>query len=783
MVMLKIAKPAKDLRAPGSKVAHDAQRNCLTCLMFSVCQDPEKKRKPHAYRCSKWHELPVLKAAKSFESAMVFDHEAPPRIPILLPGGKKDHPSIIDMVAEALKANLPVPPDFTSGVRDLPRAKNFWQWADGEDFCNTRESGIRLFPKQFEVCMNMLGEACPRCSDPKFYPVVPFDVDIEEVLDHVTLMEDGVCPSCKARKHDLIASGEIIDYLTMAGIAGQRSGKNITAAILETYNIHRWQTIPSPHRLFGLPPFQLLTGTYSSVTFDQAKENVFEPIRNLVNEAPWFGQYHELLDAKANDLGDEPLYKIADTFIRYRLSKTFYGISSANQRTTRGRSRISVIADETGWWYHGNDDTKSTRERANATEYYIAVKRSMLTVTSAYRRLMEKGYDSVPKPVIVTISSPSAVNDFIMTMNRAALKRPKGEVYTWKIPTWEFNPYMRKDVELKEEFDTDPTKAWRDYGCEPPHSSAGWIVEKANAVTVFDGKPNVIKATQLALRGKKDGRLRTSAKVTFRKTFNGGRVLCLDAGQTSNSFGLCVAHIDEDTGHMVVDGLMEVQPRPGAPISLRSVYDNVIVPIVENLGIRVVVADHWQSKKMLEDLATDFELSCFEHRLKYEHMSAYRQDIYDKKVVLPVLEMDADKALASDWPEKSYPSIFLGSPAAHLLYQMMSVVDIPNRAVEKGSGMTDDIFRASALAHWAVNNEETASILDEPVADAPPPRSSVIGITGSSSGVGAPAGSADFRSPIGVVSGRAGFGMGDSVGSVTASRSGGSVFGVSGSSG
>ena len=528
------------------------------------------------------------------------------------------------------------------------------------------------------------------------------------------------------------------------GLLNHNSGKSFTTAVIETFMIHKWlRAITNPQALLSLPQQQLLTGTYISMTFEQTLRNLFTPIRNFVTDTPWFSEYHKLLTDYEENTG-ENLFTVNELFIRYRHRRLLFHVASANKRSLRGATRISSVNDELGWFQ--NSDKAKDLERASGSEVYDAMERSLGTATTAYHNLSLKGYNNMPKPYIAAISSPSDTNDKVMELYRDGVGTTT--TYCVKAATWEFNPHMPKTAPLiVQAFRRDPVSAMRDWGAEPPLSAAGWVSEIGNVTPLFDPKRrNAVSLKQVRLRTR-TGSMRMSANVVLHKEYDGGRVLTLDAARTNNAFGFAVAHKDDDTGKIVFDALGEVQPATNCPISFLSIYENVLLPLVEGLGVRVVVTDTWQNVKILDTLEQDTGVTPFQQKLKYSDFVAAKDSVYDRKVVFPALDMKggadavfdkSTKTHGGDGEADTYPSKFMGKPVSHLLYQIMSVRDYPQSAqVTKGPGTNDDIFRCFVLAHWALSVETICGIIaGEAAEEEAAAESNVIGVIRGMGGSG-----------------------------------------------
>lgn len=122
-----------------------------------------------------------------------------------------------------------------------------------------------------------------------------------------------------------------------------------------------------------------------------------------------------------------------------------------------------------------------------------------------------------------------------------------------------------------------------------------------------------------------------------------------------------------------------------------------------------MVADRWQSIKVLHDAEHDFKgLSTETYSLKYEDMVLVKESLIEGRILLPKLDLkDINDAVEYD-PAK-YPALFQNRPVAHLVLQMVSVRDTGDDVV-KGD-VTDDLWRAVALGGAFALDPEYAEFL------------------------------------------------------------------------
>lgn len=731
----------------GDPVKNEIARNCLGCARFTICRDT---RKAWNFACTRFAPMPEL--VDFTQSVAELRDEAAERAITKAAKSRavahrdESMVNLEQMVEDALSSGFGVPPDLRIDDRDLKLAPNFWSWLTDKRFM---ASDQLLFPKQIEIALHLLGEYCPRCSDNEFAHDIPFKIRIDKIWDRVVLLRNGKCPECGVTKSELVEEEELNEYYELAGVAGQRSGKTLLTSFIESYQIHRWVKSPNPQAMYRIMPQQGLMGTYVALTFAQAKENYFDTVRNYLEASPWFRAYHSMLDDYGEKYGEE-LYGFKETFIKYNHRNLFFAPSGPNKRTLRGRTRIAAGVDEMGWFPWGDDNKDKTK--MSGDEVYKALKNSMTTMTSGHARLLKKGNDNIPKPLIVAISSPSEAGDMIMQLYNAS--EGNRYVYGFKYATWDFNPTLTKDdPTIASAFRLDPVAAMRDYGAEPPMSDRAFITEKNNVARCFGKRGNIVRLKQRVVKSKKTGLRQMTGDVNVMPRIRTNRVLCLDAGIVGNSFAMCTAYYDYLEDKVVIDGLAEIMSNRQAPTSMSRVYDDVLVPIAEIADCKVAVCDRWQSEKMLGDFENDLDMQPLKESLKYGAFSMFRDAVYDNKIKFPKLELPEDVIMSASG---DYPTRFVDNPVSHLMYQILTVRDKPGKTVEKGSGSEDDLFRTVVLAYWALTNQDIRDMLGHAEPDRMP---TVIGMVASGASPGSSRGSS-----MGAMGSRAGFGEGESSG-------------------
>lgn len=355
--------------------------------------------------------------------------------------------------------------------------------------------------------------------------------------------------------------------------------------------------------------------------------------------------------------------------------------------------------DELGWFDNSKDNKKV---KINAKEVYIALERSLLTVRTAASKLIKSGYDDVLHGHFLNVSSPSSQRDMICELTRNAVD--SRTIYGIIRPTWMMNPTITRE-DLNEEYNKDPVAAERDYGAEPPLSNNPFIQSQAHLDKVMEGNKGngiVIKHYQNKTR---DGFYSRYAKIVKCRRCSQPSLLAIDAGHTNNSFACVVGRLSED-GLTKIDLYVEIMPRPGIPLNYTLIYDHIIVPLFEERNIQVLLADRWNSLKLLSDSEVYHDITAKQYSLKYSDLWNTKTAIEQQEILLPSLPKDLTVEEALLFDQDEYPRCFEYKPVEHFCLQALTVQDTGSSVIKGDGDLTDDIWRAMALAHWGIQDEQ-----------------------------------------------------------------------------
>lgn len=596
-----------------------------------------------------------------------------------------------------------LPQDLSIDDRDLPAAENVIDFFYNERFLkNMVPDG--LFPRQISILLHLMGEFCPRCSDMEYFNNIAVDENTDQIFDRVQLLKYGICPKCGARKSELYATGELDIPNEFIGLCGQRSGKSSLTAMTISYVLHKFLKVPNLARTYKLLPSSPFTCPLVALSFNKALELLYNPLYNYLTNGNWYKEYHNFLKDQQYKF-DQEIFAVKDTFARYRHRNILVIPLGPDKRKLRGNTSLIGAVDELSWMIStGKDNIKF-----DADEIYTSLNNSFMTARSSAMRLLKEGYDNLPQPMLFDISSPSSKKD--KTCRLYEESKTSRRIYGVHYATWELNPTLPfEGEEMQGELKKLGQRFWRDFGAVPPNSSSPFM----SSIELL--KSNCSNNSNLSKITKKTNYIQTQEfthgdlVIPCQQSGNiPNRILAMDAGVINNSFSFVLAHIetvpgatvlDKDKKIVVFDSLMEIIPEENKPLNFSKIFDNVIVPCIKNLNVKLVCTDRWQNLKILSDIQNDKALNnCLtaQYSVKYSDFIEYKQAFLDNAVRIPKPELKWDEIELHGGD--NYPYCFENMPISHYIFQCLTVEDKMGKTVEKGEGCTDDIFRASVLAY------------------------------------------------------------------------------------
>lgn len=595
-----------------------------------------------------------------------------------------------DIFDELQKSGLDPSIFETIDERSFDKAPNFLEWVIGPSFLNTS-----ILPKQVEMGAKLFADYCPRCSNSGFIDKL-YDQSVGVIRDNIRFLEHGICPKCKVTRYELIKNDELNQYYEIVGCMGQRSGKTKAVGLLGSYVLHRYLKIPNPLRFFGQPSGEMLSGTFSALTLQQAKSTSWESFRGFIDASPWFQSYHKFLKEEGKRLGIE-LFSSNKTEFHYKHKQMYWNCTGSEDRKLRGSTRIWASIDELGWFV--SDDAKKDLTIMNADGVYTALSNSLSTMKMKYSQLWGPNTFDAPFPIMANTSSPSSVKDKIMRLVRDAQQNKT--ILAFHCPSWEANPDYTYDTLRNMYAHMTETDFMRDYGAEPPLASNPFLDDPIYVDKIAVG--GQISNVEVEKVQDKDafGDLYQYVKAKIKNPDNKtSRLLSFDLGYKKNGLAACLFSLTAES-RIKLDLAVNLIPSSNSPINIVKVFDNFTIPLVENFNIMYAFFDRWNSLDQIQRLR-DHKVDASIYSLTYQDMMDVKSMITTQSLVVPKLGKNmSDYVSRYIEDEKSISN----EPVATLGIQLLTVRDIGSRVAKPLQG-DDDLFRAFCLGVNRLNDNK-----------------------------------------------------------------------------
>jgi uncharacterized membrane protein YgcG len=152
--------------------------------------------------------------------------------------------------------------------------------------------------------------------------------------------------------------------------------------------------------------------------------------------------------------------------------------------------------------------------------------------------------------------------------------------------------------------------------------------------------------------------------------------------------------------------MVEVIPEKGTMhLNFAKIVSELIHPIIDQFNVQGVVADRWQSILLLHQLAEDFGIYTEQYSVRREDFDLVKSYLLGGEFEMPKLSQKPDSILTPELT--NYPNCFDFKPVDHMFLQILTVKDA-GRTITKGTGLTDDLFRALVLGSAYVLDDDWA---------------------------------------------------------------------------
>lgn len=594
------------------------------------------------------------------------------------------------LVKQAIQSNYdPTVLENVHQELDFPWAENWFQFLTGEEFLN-----IVPFPTQVKIGTLLFEDYCPICSDVEYLNNL-YNEPIREIPEKVIFLKDGVCPVCGRTWYDFYSEGKFNAYQELHICAGQRGGKTALTAMLAGYILHRYLRIPNISKYFRLLP-QTFHMTFTALTVTQAYTIIWQEFKDMVISSPWFQNYINTYKKLERETG-ETYIKVLDKEIKFEHKKIVVGIAPPDKRTLRGKTRIFTSIDELGWF---DTDEKLLKDANGARK---ALVNSLQTVRSAaFSRLKEGDFYPWLTAWEINISSPSRVNDMIMTLVKKSANQRNALAF--HLPTWELNPNVTRESLMQS---LEPGQDFeRDFAAIPPMTNNPWYKDLDTVVSLCRDRGQEDFWTWIQHKDDKTGRTWAEiGKLIHDKTTP--RIIAVDTGFSNNAFAVGV--FSWNKSGFVVDGVLEVRPDTNHVVDFPKMYDKVISVLINQLFIVKILFDRWNSLDFVQKLQHE-GYNVQQISLRYNHFSRIKGAVSQSSFPKPEFPLEEIK-----YTQHLLEELIEGRPVFHFLVQLLTVRDLGTKVVKPLKG-DDDIFRTYALAlwYWLEYKEELEKFLSSP---------------------------------------------------------------------
>lgn len=440
-------------------------------------------------------------------------------------------------------------------------------------------------------------------------------------------------------KHDVIwpklipeyaelCSGKYVEALMTGGIG---TAKTTLSTYALAYETHKIMCLRDPHGEFGLDPASEIVMVFQSVTAGTARSVDYNFFRAIIDSSPWFQERTEY----DHDLKSE---------LRFANKLTVKAVNSL-ETAAIGQNVIGGLIDEINFFQLVQ---QSKRAMAGETLYDQAQQNYNAIVRRRESRFMERG--ELPG-LLCLVSSTRYPGQFTDRKEKQArdeiAKTGKTRIFVYNKRVWEVRPdetftgkffrvfigsrnrnpfilqpheeddwpdddprVVRVPEEYRHSFDDDIYAALRDIAGVSTLSEHVFFSNMETLDAAFPPDVPTVFSVPKCDFAKAPLKLMHKRLIDPTKP----RYAHVDLGATSDSAGICIAHVadfikvqrtdgtEETLPMILVDGILEVPPPPGGEINFEKI--RAIFYRLRELGVnlRWISYDSWQSRDSLQIL-------------------------------------------------------------------------------------------------------------------------------------------------------------------------------------
>lgn len=628
------------------------------------------------------------------------------------------------------------------GQQLLQLAPNAIEWCVAREWCNS--GSLYDFWRSYQIIRDYFELRCPLCNQGGTGTGQPGDcwnrskayLEDEVLLRFSVDHYEDVCPKCRTTRSEFIEDGFFSGYNQLHLIAGMRSGKSMTAALIGTYVEHVHyvigHTFPGGiHAYFGITPAELFEMTFLASNQVQSEGTIWAKYTGFRTNSPWFRRYVSWIDEQRRNQPRsrmrpwtyiEDAKSITNGHPNVRLEINALNSNSSGQA---GRTRIHGFVDEMA-------RMKQTVSAFGAAEIYRTIEASLRTIRSR-----TKLYGAFPWfGSMFSVTSPIARHDAAMKLYQKAAADEIPGMYSKKYATWDFNP-LEPRSNFDAEFAKDEVGARRDFGADPPGAEYP-LIEDEPRWYALSVNPKAKPTAQFDYYNRRDPtgqeyvgvRLRKSERMFDKRM---PRFLVFDAGKNFDCFtGVC-AHgewipykterhnphepdVREESRDMLVtvyDWMIRIIPSQHTEVWFESVYE-LVRELKAFQSMALVVFDQWNSVQLIQKIR-DLGIPAEQDSLKKDDFRDFRVNCMEQRVrMMPpavedvkLSEETGEIEVPLEWKKRQSQMQAQSAAIAELLelqcdpdtYEVYN----PNKGEIRGEH-SDDAARIIVHAHKLVQN-------------------------------------------------------------------------------